>query len=142
MSTEQNKATSRKWYVDMFTHGDLAVADAICAPDYENIDPYAPPGGWPRGPEGSRQVAQLYRAAFPDIHFTVEDQVAQGDTVFTRWTARGTHNGPLPNIPPTGNAVTVTGISAEYYQDGKIIRSRVNWDFLGMLQQLGVIPAN
>jgi steroid delta-isomerase-like uncharacterized protein len=141
MSAEQNKATSRRWYIDMFSEGRPEVADQICTADYLNVDPYAPPGGWPRGPEGSKAVLATYRTAFPDLQFTVEDQVAEGDKVVTRWTARGTNTGPLPTVPATGRSAVVTGISVERYVDGKIAESRVNWDFMGMLQQLGVIPA-
>jgi steroid delta-isomerase-like uncharacterized protein len=140
MSVEQNKATSRRWYIDMFSDGHLEIADQICTPDYHNIDPYAPPGGWPRGPEGSRAVAVTYRTAFPDLKFTVDEQIAEGDRVVTRWTARGTHTGPLPGMPITGKSAVVTGISIERYAGGKIAESRVNWDFMGMLQQLGIIP--
>lgn len=77
--------------------GHNEVADQICTSDYHNIDPYAPPGGWPRGPAGSKAVVNTYRTAFPDVRFTIEDQVAEGDKVVTRWTARGTNTGPLPH---------------------------------------------
>lgn len=142
MSLEQNKATSRRWYEEIFNQGRLEVADEICAADYTNLDLYGPPGGWPHGPEGTKAVVMTYRTAFPDVHFTVEDQIAEGDEVATRWTARGTHTGPLPGgIGPTGKPVVVTGISVERYDNGKMAESRVNWDFLGLLQQLGVVPS-
>jgi steroid delta-isomerase-like uncharacterized protein len=139
MSSEANKATSRKWYTEILSEGHLEVVDEICSANYRNNDPYSPPGGWPHGPEALKMVAQMYRTAFPNLIFTVEDQVAEGDRVATRWTARGTHQGPLNDIPPTGKSATVTGISIERYEDGKIIESYVNWDFMGLLQQIGVI---
>ena len=105
------------------------------------MDPYGPPGGWPVGPAGSKALVSTYRTAFPNVVFTVEDQIAEGDQVATRWSARGTHTGPLPGgIEPTGKSAIVTGISIERYVHGKMAESHVNWDFMGMLQQLGVIP--
>lgn len=142
MSTESNKAVSRRWYEEIFNQGKFEVADEICATNYVNVDPYGPPGGWPIGPAGTKAVVGTYRTAFPDVVFTVEDQVAEGDKVATRWTARGSHTGPLPGgIGPTGKSAVVTGISIERFEGGKMAESRVNWDFLGMLQQLGIIPA-
>jgi len=141
MSAETNKAISRRWYEDLFNQGNLAVADEICAEDYANLEPYGPPGGWPVGPTGAKAVVATYRTAFPDLVFTVEEQIAEGQSVATRWTARGTQTGLLPGgIAPTGRLVAVTGISVERYDGGKIVESRVNWDFFGMMQQLGVIP--
>ncbi len=140
MTSDTNKITSRRWYEDIFNRGQLEVAEEICSPDYVNIDPYGPPGGWPRGPEGTKALVTAYRTAFPDLRFTIEDQIAEGTQVVTRWTARGTHTGPLPGgIDPTGRPALVSGISIERYFDGKIVATRVNWDMLGMLQQLGII---
>lgn len=141
MSTETNKTMARRWYEDIFNQGQLQVADEICSPDYVNIDPYGPPGGWPRGPEGTKALVITYRTAFPDLHFAIEDQIAEGTQVVTRWTARGTHTGPMPGgIAPTGRAAVITGISIERCFDGQLVATRVNWDMLGMLQQLGIIP--
>ena len=140
MSAEYNKAIVRRWYQEIFAQGNLALSDEICAADYLNHDPSAPPGGWPRGPEGTKAIVATYRGAFPDVQFTIEDQVAEGDKVVTRWTGRGTHTGPLMGMPPTGKSMTVTGISIERIADGKIAETWVNFDALGMLQQLGVAP--
>lgn len=140
MSTEQNKAVSRRWYLEMFNEGDLAVADEINTADYTNHNPYAPPGGFGSGPQASKNVVTLYRNAFPDIRFTVEDQIAEGDTVATRWTARGTNTGSLNGMPPTGKCAVVTGISMDRYEDGKMAETNVSFDMMGLLQQIGVIP--
>ncbi len=140
MSTEQNKAISRRWYLEIFNQNRLAVADEIHTVGYSNHDPYAPPGGYGRGPQATKNVVTLFRAAFPDVHFTIDQQIADGDMVATRWTATGTNIGPLNGMPPTGKRITVSGISIERFEDGKIAETRVNWDFLSMLQQLGVIP--
>lgn len=140
MSAEHNKATVRGWYLEIFGQGNLALANELCAPDYLNHDPSAPPSGWPRGPEGARAIATTYRTAFPDVQFTIADQIAEEDKVVTRWTGRGTNTGPLMGMPPTGRAMTITGISIERFVDGKIAEVWVNFDLLGMLQQLGAVP--
>jgi len=88
-----------------------------------------------------KQFVSMYLTAYPDTHFTIEDQIAEGDTVVTRWTARGTHKGPLMGIPPTGKQVTVTGISIGRVVNGKTVEGWSNYDTLGMMQQLGVVPA-
>lgn len=81
------------------------------------------------------------RAGVPDLTVAVEDQVANGDKVATRWTAQGTHYGELMGIDPTGRAATVTGITIQRFGDaGKIIEGWTNWDMLGMLRQLGASP--
>jgi len=94
----------------------------------------------PPGTAGIKQFISIYRTAYPDTHFTVEDQVAEGDKVATRWTATGTHRGELMGIAPTGKRVTVTGIAITRVTNGKIVETWNNFDALGQLQQLGVIP--
>ena len=79
--------------------------------------------------------------AFPDVHFTIEDQVAEADKVVTRWTWRGTHQGPFQGIPPTGKHVMVTGVGINRFANGKVVENWTNMDILGLLQQLGVVPA-
>ena len=140
MSAEQNKAIARRWLKDGFEKGNLALANEIFAADHTNHDPSAPSGGWPRGPEGGKAIAATYRGAFPDLQFTIEDQIAEGDRVVTRWTARGTNTGELMGMPPTGKKAIVTGINIDRVANGKIAESWGNFDVLGMLQQLGVIP--
>jgi predicted ester cyclase len=81
-----------------------------------------------------------YFAAFPDLQFTVEDEIAEGDKVTTRYTARGTHRGELMGMAPTGKHVTVTGIFISRVEEGKLAEMWLNWDALGLMQQLGVIP--
>jgi predicted ester cyclase len=83
----------------------------------------------------------MYLSAFPDGAITVDDQIAEGDTVATRWTGRGTHQGELMGIPPTGKQVTVAGLSYTKFKSGKMVESWANWDTLGMLQQIGAVPA-
>ncbi len=137
MSAEQNKTVSRRVIEDCFNHGNLALADDIYAADYVNHN--APPG-FPKGPEGFKQEATMYRSAFPDIHITIEDQIAEGDKVVTRWSARGTHQGELMGIPPTNKKATVTGIAIDRLASGKIVEHWEVFDQLGLMQQLGVVP--
>ena len=138
MQPEENKTVIRRFLKDFFEGGNLELADELFAPDYVLHDPAVP--GEVRGPEGIKQFVSMYRSAYPDTHFTVEDQIAEGDRVVTRWTGQGTHEGELMGIPPTGNRVTVTGIEFDRVSDGKMQETWVNYDALGMMQQLGVIP--
>ena len=139
MSTEANKVIALRFFEDIFSQGNLAVADEIIAPDYRDGGPGAIPG-LPPGPEGSKMLVMVYRNAFPDVHFVIDEQVAEGDTVVTRWTAYGTHKGELAGIPPTGKSVTVIGVSVDRIVNGKLVTGWSISDQYGMLQQLGVIP--
>ena len=80
------------------------------------------------------------RTVFLDLHFTIEDMVAEDDKIVVRWTASGTHKGELMGIPPTNERVTVTGMSMDRVAHGKLVESWINWDNLGLLQQIGAIP--
>jgi steroid delta-isomerase-like uncharacterized protein len=140
MSAETNKKLVSRWYQEIYSGGDLSLVEELFDTDYTNHEPTAPNGGWPRGPEGPRTIADAYRAAFPDIHFTIEEQLADGDKVVTRWTAHGTHTGPLMGMPPSGRSVAVTGTSIERVANGRIAETWVNFDLLGLMTQLGVVP--
>ena len=139
MSTDTNKAVSRRFLMEIFGQGKLAVADEIVALDHVDRGPGALPG-LPPGPEGSKQLVMVYRNAFPDVQFTIDEQIAEGDKVMTRWTAHGTHRGELAGIPPTSKSATVTGMGVDRIVNGKIVESWGVFDQFGMLQQLGVIP--
>ena len=140
MSTEANKAIIRRFFEEAFEKGNLAVLDEIVAPNQVNGGPGALPG-MPSGPEGSKMLVSAYRNAFPDLHFTSEEQIAEGTTVVTRWTVHGTHQGELARLPATGKAATVVGLGVDQVENGKIVESWGLFDQFGMLQQLGVIPA-
>jgi steroid delta-isomerase-like uncharacterized protein len=88
-----------------------------------------------------KQFISMYFTAFPDLHITIEDMIAEGDTVVVRTTFHGTHKGDLMSIPPTGKQATTTGISIFRVANGKALEHWANSDDLGLLQQLGVIPA-
>jgi steroid delta-isomerase-like uncharacterized protein len=137
--SEENKALVRRWFEELLNQNNLDVADEIVARDHVEHDPTLP--DTPPGPEGVRQSVSLYHRAFPDAHITVEDQIAEGDRVVTRWTGRGTHQGDLMGVPPSGNRVTVAGVTINRIADGKIAESWDNYDAMGMMQQIGAIPA-
>jgi len=137
MSAEDNKATARRWYEEVFNTGNLDLIHELFAPNFVDHDPVNPLPGL----EGVRQVVGMYRGAFPDLHIRVEDWVAEGEKVVTRFRAQGTHKGPLMGIPPTEKQVTVTGIDMLGFEHGKISEHWGNRDDLGMLQQLGAVPA-
>ncbi len=139
MGEHELKTIARREIVEIFGEGKLEVADEVIAPDYMGYDPASPEPI--RGPEGVKEQAAGYRAAFPDLTITVDQQVAEGDTVVTRWTARATHEGELFGIAATGKQATITGISIERFVDGKVVEDHTNWDTFGLMQQLGAIPA-
>jgi steroid delta-isomerase-like uncharacterized protein len=137
--SEQNKAVARKVY-DAFNSGDVDSLDDVISPDAIDHDPQNPFGGT-AGPDGAKQAIAMYRAAFPDLRIQVEAQIAEGDLVATRWTSTGTHEGDMPGLPASHNKVTVTGIGIDRIENGKIVEGWNNWDTLGMMQQLGAVPA-
>src|SRR5215212_3346868 len=93
------------------------------------------------GIEGLTQFVSMIRSALPNLRITLEDDMAEGDKVVSRWTAQGTHQGELMGIAPTGNQVTITGITIHRIEDGKIVEEWENWDALGMMQQIGAVPS-
>ena len=137
MSSEQNKKIVRR-AVEEPWKGNLDVVDELTARDYIGHDPANPEPL--RGPEGVKEFISSYRAAFPDARITVEEQLAEGDLVATRWSGRGTHEGELMGIQPTGKQVTVSGLTISRLKGGKIVEEYQNWDNFGMMQQLGAVP--
>ncbi|HEX2427039.1 MAG TPA: ester cyclase [Gaiellaceae bacterium] len=119
--------------------GNMDVVDEYIAPGFVGHDPSEPEPI--RGPQGFKAQIEKYLAAFPDARFTIDDQFAEGDRVATRWTARGTHQGELAGISATGKEVTVTGLTFSRFEGGKIVEDWLIWDTLGMLVQLGAVPA-
>ena len=138
MTAEDNKALVRRFFDELCNERRLDVAEELFAADHTYTDPSIP--GVPPGPNGMKQTMGTYQTAFSDAHWTVEDMIADGDTVVTRWTGEGTHDADLQGIPPTGKHVTVPGMWIHRIAGGKITQSWNVWDTLGMLQQLGVIP--
>ena len=138
--SEDNKAITRRLIEEAFVGGNLDLVDELVAPGYESHDPATPPD-LRNGPAGVKALIQGYRAAFPDLQITIDQQLADGDYVITRWTGNGTHEGELMGIAATGTHATITGIAIDRIEDGKIAETWENWDTFGLMQQLGAIPA-
>ena len=138
MATD-NKALARRLYEELWNQQRLETADELLSPDYVSHDPQSPTAL--KGLEGYKQAVRYYLNAFPDIQFTIEDQICERDTVVTRWTSTATHKGDLAGIPATGRRISNTGIICHRVKDGKFVESWSNWDVLGMMQQLGAAPS-
>ena len=136
---EKNVRGSKRIIEEIFGAGKYELAHELIGSDAIGHDPAQPAPIM--GPEGVAESARGYRDAFPDLTLTVNQQIGDGDAVATRWTAKGTHKGDLFGIAPTGKQTTVTGITIDRWADGKVAESWTNWDTLGLLQQLGAVPA-
>ena len=136
MSAEENKAIFRRYVEEVSNEGNLDLVDEIFA----RYVSHQPDGHTEeRGPEDVKWFIGESHQAFPDFHSTIEDQIAEGDKVATRWTIRGTHQGEFRGIAPTGKQITVTGIGIFRFSEGKVVESWDNFDQLGMMQQLDAI---
>jgi steroid delta-isomerase-like uncharacterized protein len=134
MPTEDNKALIRRFY-EALNRGDLATIEALVATDFAY-------NGQVIGPEGVKQHLTAARAAFPDLSWTIEEMLAEGDRVVTRYSYRGTQHGELMGIPPTGRPFRSTGIAIDRIVGGKLAEEWETRDTLGALHQLGVLPAS
>ncbi len=142
MSTEQNKANYHRFIEEVWNKGNLDVVAEIASPE---VIFHSPPGTRP-GWEGMKQVVASFRAAFPDVRLIVEDQIAEKDRTVARLTIAGTHRGPfrsrLKTLLPTGKTIRVQVIDIfRHDANGKLAECWSGFDMLGMLQQLGAIPA-
>jgi len=135
--SEANKNAIRRLIDEVWNRGNLAAADDLFDDNYLHHDAATPEGG--RGAMGEKNRATLYRNAFADFRISIEDLMAEGETVTARWSCRGTHKGELNGIAPTGKQIAVTGMSIARFSGGKMVEGWVNWDALGLLQQLGVV---
>lgn len=134
--SEQNKKLVRETFEAIWNRGDFTVFDERFSADYAGHS-----SAEIEGLEGAKQFVAAMRSAFPDFHYTVEDEIAKGDKVVNRWVVRATHEGEFQGIPPTGKRVTITGISIYRLADGKLVEGWTEADMLGLMQQLGAIPA-
>jgi steroid delta-isomerase-like uncharacterized protein len=135
MANEQNEQVARRGF-DAFNTGDMSIVDEMTAENAVNHDPAQPDEA--QGPEGFKQVIQMYRAAFPDLHIEVDECFSDGDLVCTRWTSSGTNDGELMGLPATGKHTTSSGITIDRIENGKVVESWNQWDNAGLMQQLGV----
>jgi steroid delta-isomerase-like uncharacterized protein len=138
-TTEQNKAIARRWSEELWSRGNLAVADEIIAANYQRHDPGDP---FPaRGPEDVKRIVTMLRSMLSDFHIEVEAMVAEGDFVVSRYTTTATDNRGYMGMPPTGKSIRTPAIQIFRFANGKIVESWAARDDLGTLQQLGHLPS-
>lgn len=135
MSIEENKAIPHRYYDEVYNQGNLDVIDEIYS---KNVISHIS-SQEKKGPEGIKEVVSKNLNAFPDVHFYLKDQIAEGNKVVTRWTLTGTHKGEFSGIAPTGKSVKATGITISKISKGKIVENWISWDALGMMQQIGAV---
>jgi predicted ester cyclase len=138
MSTEANKAVARRFYEEVISQKHLAIIDEVADEHYTN---HGLPPGLPPGREGLKAFISVFHAAFPDGYHSIDQMVAEGDTVATRLTFHGTHTGEFRGIAPTGKKVTVPGLGMARFANGKIVEYWGGPNQMSLLQQLGVIPS-
>ena len=131
---EQNKQSVRRLF-ETFNQGDLDTVDELVGPGYVGAQ-------GERGPEGFKVVVRGLRTAFPDLHYTIDEIVAEGDRVAVRWHWTGTHQGPFRVFPATGRSVSNSGAGIFQVSGGKIVAATLETDRLGFLEQIGAVPAN
>lgn len=138
MSINANKAIVRRLYDEFWNAEKLEVADELLHPDYVFAEGY---GAGAPSVQAMKEVVLSWNQVLRDMHFTIDDIIAEGDTVVVRWTARGAHQGDwemeLGTIPASGKATTTPGTSSLYLHDGKIIREENHIDFVSLLKQIG-----
>ena len=137
MSTEGNKALVRREYEQGVNQADFDVRNEVLAINYVAHFPGLPPI---QGIEAFKQFISAFFTAFPDLHTTIEDLIAEGDNVAVRQTRRGTHTGNFQGILPTGKQVTFTSLEVYHVTGDKLAEEWVELDMLGLQQQLGVVP--
>jgi len=130
---DDNKRTIDRLFDRCFNQGDLALLDELVAPEY--VGPQDT-----RGPNGFRGIVAGLRTGFPDIHYTLDDVLAEGDRVAVRWHWTGTNTGPFRAFPPTGKSFTNPGVGIFQLRGGKIVAATLETDRLGFLQQIGAVP--
>jgi steroid delta-isomerase-like uncharacterized protein len=131
---DENKRHVERLF-DTFNHGDLGPLDELVSRDY-----VGPQGE--KGPDGFRHVIVGLRAAFPDIHYTIDDAVAESDRVAVRWHWTGTHEAPFRGFRATGKAVTNSGAGIFRLENGRVVAAALETDRLGFLEQIGAVPEN
>jgi steroid delta-isomerase-like uncharacterized protein len=132
MSTEENKAAVLRFAENL---GVEAVNDFVT----DDVVYHNPPPGQPPGKEGYRMLIGGFLTAFPDMRFDVEDQLAEGDRVVSRFTITGTHKGDLMGMPQMGRTIRTSGISVQRFRDGRVAEEWEQVDFMTMMQQLGAM---
>ncbi len=139
MADGQNKALVGRYFKEIWDGGNIDAVDGLLTSDFLRHGP-PPTEGEIRGRDGLKRLVTMYRSSYPDLVVPIEDQVAEGDKVVTRWTARGTHRGELMGTAPTGKQIAVPGVLIDRIVGGQIAEEWASYDALGMLQQIGALP--
>ena len=137
--SEENKALVRRYFEEIWDKGNLDLIDELFTTDFVRHGPTGTEGEV-RGLEGFKALVGTYRSALPDLRVPIEDLIAEGDRVVTRWRAHGTHQGELMGNAPTGNRASVSGILIDRISGGKIEEEWVDYDTLHLMQQIGGVP--
>ncbi len=133
-----NKTIIRRLYEEVWNKRKLEVISEIVSPSHALHGPNI--SGSSIGPEAYKRQFLLFLAGYSDLHFTIDDIIAEKDKVVACWTFSGTHRGDFMGIPATNKKVSMDGMTIHHVAGGKIMDSYGNWDALGMMQQLGVVP--
>jgi steroid delta-isomerase-like uncharacterized protein len=136
-SLEQNKALMRNYIEEAWNKGNLDFIDKNFSSDFVGHGTFH---GQPTNRDGVKSVISTIRNAIPDLNITIEDMLAEGTTVASRWVTKGTHKGDLMGAKPTGNKISVSETAVFRVKDGKVVEAWANRDDLGFLQQIGLIP--
>jgi steroid delta-isomerase-like uncharacterized protein len=137
--SEENKALVRRYFEEIWDEGNLDAIDELFTTNFVRHGPSGTEGEV-RSLEEFKAVVNMYRSAFPDLQVSIEDLVAEGDRVVSRWRTRGTHEGELMGNAPTGNQASITGILIDHISGGKIEEEWVDYDTLHLMQQIGAVP--
>jgi predicted ester cyclase len=140
MSAQENKEKMRRVLEEAFGQGKLEVVDEVLDPNFVCWDPNSESGEI-RGADTIKGEIEYFRNAVPDLTYTVEDQVVEGDTVVSRYTVSGTHQGEFFGVAGTGKRIEMTGINIDRFDEsGKLVEEWASYDALGILRKLGAIP--
>jgi len=138
MGLQENKAVYTRFIEEAFNHGNFSHLGELLTPDYQVHDT---PPGTPPGAEAVKSIVAMFRSGFPDMHITLDELIAEGDTVAARATLRGTHRGEFMGLPATGRSVTVPSLTMVHLKGGKITESWVKNDVAALMRQLQPEPA-
>jgi steroid delta-isomerase-like uncharacterized protein len=140
VSAKENKEKARRLMEEAFGQGNTNVVDEVLHPDFVCYDPNSE-AGEVRGADTIKGEIEYFRQAVPDLTYTVEDQIAEGDKVVTRYRATGTHQGEFFGVPGTGNRIEMSGIQIDRFEEGgKMVEEWPEYDLLGAMRQMGAIP--
>jgi steroid delta-isomerase-like uncharacterized protein len=141
MSAQENKEKARRFMEEAFGQGKTEILDEVLHSDFACYDPNSE-AGEVRGAQTMKDEIEYFRTAVPDLSYTVEDQVAEGDEVVTRWTARGTHQGEFFGVAGSGARIEMSGIQIDRFDEesGRMVEEWPEYDLLGAMRQMGALP--